>query len=179
MKKHSTTIITTLLLFLVLGVIVIILSAQAGAAYIPRTWDRTETRIEDMSRERVYEENIVKTSEAKVKASVEPIPIEGATYIGEATITHYCTELYKHACGLGHGVTASGRPVEAYVSCAVDPNVIPLGSTVILDYGDGELHYYRADDTGSGVDGNHVDLAVTYHDEALRLGLKRAKVWWK
>ena len=56
MKKHSTTIITTLLLFLVLGVIVIILSAQAGAAYIERTWDRNETRIEDMSRERTLDE---------------------------------------------------------------------------------------------------------------------------
>lgn len=62
MKKHSTTIITTLLLFLVLGVIVIILSAQADAAYIPRTWDRNETRIEDMSRERVWEETPSKYS---------------------------------------------------------------------------------------------------------------------
>lgn len=176
MKKHSTTIITTLLLFLVLGVIVIILSAQADAAYIPRTWDRNETRIEDMSRERVWKEP---KAAAMAVSYVEPVAIEGATYIGEATITHYCTELYKHACGLGHGITASGRPVEAYVSCAVDPNVIPLGSTVILDYGDGVLHYYRADDTGSGVDGNHVDLAVTYHDEAWDLGTKRAKVWWK
>lgn len=168
MKKYSTTIITTLLLFLVLGVIVIILSTQADAAYISRTWNRNATRIEDMSRERVYEE-----------PSIEPVSIEGATYIGEATISHYCTELYKHVCGLGQGITASGRPVEAYVSCAVDPTVIPLGSTVILDYGDGVLHYYRADDTGSGVDGNHVDLAVTYHKEAEQLGIKRAKVWWK
>ena len=176
MKEKSYQIIAAMLLLLAFGVIVIVLSSTANAAYIERTWDRNETRIEDMSRERVW---IDPKAAEKAVSYVEPVAIEGATYIGEATITHYCTELYKHACGLGHGITASGRPVEAYVSCAVDPNVIPLGSTVILDYGDGVLHYYRADDTGSGVDGNHIDLAVTYHDEAWDLGTKRAKVWWK
>ena len=29
----------------------------------------------------------------------------------------------------------------------------------------GEIHYYRADDVGGAVRGNHIDLCVDSHDE--------------
>lgn len=97
------------------------------------------------------------------------------------TVTHYCP--CKKCCGKdpdhpAYGITASGRKLNPGVSVGVDPSVIPLGSTVIADYGDGELHYYVADDTGSGVDGRHIDLAVTDHQTALNLGVRKATVYW-
>lgn len=95
----------------------------------------------------------------------------------DVTITFYCCELYPHICGTGNGITASGRRVTPYVSCAVDPDVIPLGSTVMLEY-NGEMVYLRADDTGGGVNGNHIDIAVKGHQEALSLGVKTADIWW-
>lgn len=95
------------------------------------------------------------------------------------TVSHYCCELYPHICGTGTGYTASGAPVQAGVSVAVDPKVIPLGSTVYVDYGDGVIHTYIAHDTGGAVKGNHIDVAVETHDEALRLGLRKAIVWWE
>ena len=93
------------------------------------------------------------------------------------TITFYCCEERPHICGTGSGITASGRRVTPYVSCAVDPAVIPLGSTIMIEH-NGEMVYLRADDTGSAVKGNHIDLAVTTHDEALSLGVKTADIWW-
>ena len=63
-----------------------------------------------------------------------------------------------------------------YVSVAVDPSVIQLGADVLVDYGDGEIYYYRADDTGPK--GNHIDLCVSSHEEALRLGVQTATVYW-
>ncbi len=94
---------------------------------------------------------------------------EGATLLGEFRLTYYCCERYKHICGDGTGLTASGRPVEAGHSIAVDPNIIPLGSRVWIDFGDGEgWHEYSADDTGSLVEGNHIDIAIGTHKEALR-----------
>ena len=42
----------------------------------------------------------------------------------------------------------------------------------------GEMVYLRADDTGSAVKGNHIDLAVTTHEDALSLGVKTADIWW-
>ena len=97
--------------------------------------------------------------------------------IEDVTITFYCCEEYAHICGTGNGITASGRRVTPYVSCAVDPDVIPLGSTVMLEY-NGEMVYLRADDTGGAVNGNHIDIAVPTHDFALSLGIQTADIWW-
>lgn len=92
-------------------------------------------------------------------------------YIGECTVTYYCCEPYAHICGDGDGLTATGIPVTPGV-VAVDPEVIPLGSTVITD---GQA--YLAADTGGAVRGNHVDIAVATHQEAEGLGTTTADVW--
>ena len=95
----------------------------------------------------------------------------------DVTITFYCCEERPHICGTGTGITASGRRVTPYVSCAVDPDVIPLGSTIMIEY-NGEMVYLRADDTGPAVNGNHIDIAVPTHDFALSLGIQTADIWW-
>mgnify|MGYP002796961110 FL=1 len=92
-------------------------------------------------------------------------------YIGECTVTYYCCEAYEHVCGDGDGLTATGIPVTPGV-VAVDPEVIPLGSTVIID---GQA--YLAADTGGTVRGSHVDIAVATHQEAEDLGVTTADVW--
>ena len=92
-------------------------------------------------------------------------------YIGECTVTYYCCEAYAHVCGDGDGLTATGLPVTPGV-VAVDPEVIPLGSTVIID---GQA--YLAADTGGAVRGSHVDIAVATHQEAEDLGVTTADVW--
>ena len=125
---------------------------------------------------------------AEVVAEALPLPavqeakpedkLQKANRIEGCTITYYCCELRPHICGTGNGITASGAPVEPGVSCAVDPSLIPLGSTVWVDYGDGELHEYIAQDVGAWVNGGHVDLAVATHDEALQMGRKTATVYW-
>lgn len=109
---------------------------------------------------------------------IEAALLAKSTKIEDVTVTHYCTELYPHICGTGDGITASGMRVAPYTTVAVDPDVIPLGSDVLVDYGDGVIHYYRADDVGAWVKGNHIDVAVKYHDEAEQLGVKTATVYW-
>lgn len=106
------------------------------------------------------------------RAQAEAYEAIGAyQYIGECTVTHYCCELYAHVCGDGDGLTTTGIPVTPGV-VAVDPEVIPLGSTVIID---GQA--YLAADTGGAVRGNHVDIAVATHQEASELGTRTAEVW--
>ena len=102
--------------------------------------------------------------------------------IENATITAYC--ICKKCCGKdeshpAYGITASGRPAEPYVSVAVDPFLIPLGSTVFIDYGDGVLQEFRADDTGGSVNGAHIDVCMTTHEEALEHGVQEARVYWE
>ena len=82
-------------------------------------------------------------------------------------------------CGKTDGITASGLRATPGVTVAVDPDVIPLGADVLVDYGDGTgLHYYRADDVGGAVKGNHIDLCVDSHERADELGRRQATVWW-
>ena len=52
-----------------------------------------------------------------------------------------------------HGRTASGEEAGPQ-SVAVDPSVIPLGSEIYID----GVGYRRADDTGGGVRGHHIDI---------------------
>ena len=89
-------------------------------------------------------------------------------YIGDYKLTHYCTERYAHICGTGSGLTATGTTVTTGRTIAVDPSVIPYGATVYIEgYG-----IRIAEDCGGSVNGNHIDIAVDTHSEALNLGTK-------
>lgn len=107
---------------------------------------------------------------------IEAALLAKAHVIEDCLITHY--DVCVECCGKTDGITASGVQATPYVTVAVDPDVIPLGSDVLVDYGDGEIHYYRADDVGGAVKGNRIDLCVATHDEALRLGNRTATVYW-
>lgn len=115
--------------------------------------------------------------EAAENEMIEAALLARSHKLEDVTITFYCCEARPHICGTGTGITASGRRVTPYVSCAVDPDVIPLGSTVMLEH-NGEMVYLRADDTGGAVNGNHIDIAVPTHDFALSLGVQTADIWW-
>ena len=110
------------------------------------------------------------------------LDLERLKQIENATVTAYC--ICKECCGKdeshpAYGITASGREAVPYLSVAVDSILIPLGSTVYLDYGDGELLQFRADDTGSGVAGAHVDICYPDHQTALEHGVQTARVYWE
>lgn len=116
-------------------------------------------------------------AEAEENYWIEKALLAKAHRIDNCKITYYCCERYSHICGTGDGLTAMGGRVLPGVSCAV-PKEIPLGSTIMIDWGDGELEYRRADDRGGGVKSDHIDLAVPTHKGALELGVKYATVYW-
>lgn len=95
--------------------------------------------------------------------------------IHNCAVTGYAPELvekYKHmnSDGKGNYLTASGQWVRRRCAVAVDPNVIPLGATVVI--GD---DVYLALDTG--VIGNVVDILMS-PEEALEFGVSYQDVWW-
>lgn len=114
--------------------------------------------------------------------AAEPVTYEDhfrdtGNMVEDCTITYYCAEQRPHICGTGDGLTATGTPVTPYWTCAVDPSVIPYGATVMVDWGE-SVAFYEAQDCGGAIGGNHIDLAVTTHAEALELGRKTATVYW-
>lgn len=107
----------------------------------------------------------------------EDIFRETANAISDCRITYYCAEEYAHICGTGDGITATGVPVTAGWTCAVDPDVIPYGAEVMIDYGD-SVAFYKAQDCGFAIRGNRIDLAVESHSEALERGVGIATVYF-
>lgn len=104
-----------------------------------------------------------------VESSSSEAVEETKTYLGDFTITYYCTENYPHICG-GGGTTASGTQVTPYQTAAVDTSVIPFGTKLYIE----GVGYRIAEDRGGAVKGNKIDLAVTTHGEALSLGVDRS-----
>jgi 3D (Asp-Asp-Asp) domain-containing protein len=72
------------------------------------------------------------------------------------------------------GITKLGTTATEFRTIAVDPKVIPLGSWVYID----GLGVYRAEDTGGSIKGYKVDLFMGSHEEAIRFGVKTAKVYF-
>ena len=126
-------------------------------------------RMRDMAVEQLGA--AVLQTEADKQARAEQAAYEAIgvyQYIGECTITAYCP--CEECCGRwADGLTATGLPAGPGV-VAVDPEVIPLGSTVIIDG-----QQYLAADTG--VTGKHVDVCLLDHAAAAEAGVRTAKVW--
>lgn len=96
--------------------------------------------------------------------------------LGEFKITAYCS--CRKCCGVwadnrpnGVVYTASGEKAEAGKTIAVDTSVIPFGTEVRI--GD---TVYTAQDTGSAVKGNVIDIYFDSHEEALKHGVKHLEV---
>lgn len=114
-------------------------------------------------------------------AEPEPEELEPVS-LGEFKMTAYCS--CSRCCGVwaenrpvdenGQEIvlTASGARAEAGKTIAVDPSVIPLGSTVII--GGQE---YTAQDTGGAIKGNRIDIYCDDHQEALNIGVFNAEVY--
>ena len=91
-------------------------------------------------------------------------------YLGEFTITHYC-DCYE-CCLKEDGITFTGTQATEGRTIAVDPNIIPLGSTVIIN--DQE---YIAEDIGGAIKQRRIDIFKNTHTEALNAGIVQADVW--
>ena len=122
-------------------------------------------------------ETIVTTTNEKIEQKSK----ENIVDLGEFVITSYC------ACSECCDEWATNRPVDANgniivigangtelqndYSVAVDPDVIPLGSTIIIN--DKE---YVAEDVGGEIKGNRIDLYKTNHVDAQNYGIQYANV---
>ncbi len=59
---------------------------------------------------------------------------------------------------------------------AVDPNIIPLGSTVLIYYEDELVGIFQAEDVGGDIKGNVIDMYFENHSDALEWGNKQCEV---
>ncbi|SDJ11258.1 peptidoglycan-binding protein [Natribacillus halophilus] len=129
-------------------------NAEAGA-------DEGSTESDEASAETTEET----TSNDNESSSESP---EGTTYQMEATA-------YTAECNGCSGITANGTDLRNDRNAnvvAVDPNVIPLGTTVHVE-GYGEA---VAADTGGAINGEKIDLHVPTKEEAMNFGRQNVEV---
>lgn len=91
--------------------------------------------------------------------------------LGEFVITAYCP--CEKCCGeYADGLTASGTVATEGRTCAVDPEVIPLGTEIEIDG-----VKYVAEDVGGAIKGNRIDICFNDHRSALQYGVKCREVF--
>nr|DAD85689.1 MAG TPA: lytic transglycosylase [Siphoviridae sp. ctP6113] len=156
---------------LIISIIILIIAILAVRA----AGVETEVRNEPSPVEEVAQ-LLPEPQEDYENEKIEAALLAKAHVIENCKVSHYdCCEA---CCGKSDGITETGVRATPGVTVAVDPDVIPMGSDVLVDYGDGEIHYYRADDVGGAIKGNHIDLCVGSHEEALTMGVRTATVYW-
>ncbi|MEF3302809.1 3D domain-containing protein [Paenibacillus sp. GYB003] len=68
-----------------------------------------------------------------------------------------------------YGITRSGSKAEEGRTVAVDPSIIPLGSTVLIE----GIGLRKAEDTGSAIKGARIDVFMNDLKEAVEFGVKK------
>jgi 3D (Asp-Asp-Asp) domain-containing protein len=115
---------------------------------------------------------------------VDVVTAPELTYLGKFRLTAYCS------CSKCCGKWAANRPVDDYgnelvlgssgtiltagYSIAVDPEVIPYGSIVVINGKE-----YKAQDSGGAIKGNSIDIYHSDHEAAKEFGVQYADVYLK
>ena len=117
-----------------------------------------------LMQETVFQSDPIATEEESVpETEAESVndTVPEMEYAGTFTLTAYCN--CRKCCGKwAGGPTASGLMPEAGRTIAVDPDVIPLGTIVYIE----GFGYFTAEDTGSAINGNRIDVYMGSHSEA-------------
>lgn len=158
-------------------------AAQAKAAAAAKAEAAAQAKADAEAKKKAEEE--AKTAETLITAPVAARSVSysaeylatdaikaNATALGSYKLTFYCPcEICNGALGVGQ--TASGAAPAEGRTIAVDSSIIPLGSRVYIEgYGT-----FIAEDTGSAIKNNKIDIFVSTHSRAEELGVQYANVY--
>ncbi|MBV7274220.1 hypothetical protein I6U48_15035 [Clostridium sp. PL3] len=151
---------------------------EALKAINERTLSKLNKEIKEqkelLSKANEKEQQLMASSAARDSRSSKGVTLSR----GMSSSSSYSRVLSMEATAYsGDGVTASGTATKrnsgGYSTIAVDPRVIPLGSTVYVEgYG-----YAVAEDTGGAIKGNLIDVFFHSESEAQGWGRRSVKVY--
>jgi len=110
-----------------------------------------------------------------IEVTAQPIETETKTEpilesLGVFELTAYCP--CDECCGKSDGITSTGTKAKAGRTIAVDPNIIPYGSKVVING-----HTYISEDCGCAIQNRRIDIFFDTHNEAVIFGRQQAEVF--
>lgn len=134
--------------------------------------------ITHSQKQQIENDKEIKTVETETDKEVDTQAAKPVS-LGEFKLTAYCScEIccgkwaYNRPNGIVYG--AIGEELKEGYSIAVDPNVIPYRTEVIIN---GKT--YKAQDCGGAIKGNRIDIYFEDHNDALEHGVQYAEVFVK
>lgn len=118
---------------------------------------------------------VIETEKAEETESATQEPPKPPTI--NVIATHYtascegCLGITKNGTDVRNTIYSGGKRI-----IAVDPDTIPLNSTVQVTYEDGTTFKAVAADVGGKIKQHHIDVLVASESEAYRLGRQQATV---
>lgn len=117
-------------------------------------------------------QGIARADSQSTSNSTDLSNVDRGKSLGVFEITGYCACSECTSKENPDGVTASGAIATANHTIAVDPSVIPLGTTVLINGKE-----YTAEDTGGAIQGKRIDMYFNTHQEALNWGRQSIEVF--
>jgi len=165
-----------IILIFVLVLIITTMSWQLDKAY------------ENEPIEPVYISIYVNTLEKDLKATQDQLDVHGDIinelqkenselqeevdeFLDKWSMGEFEATAYTLAEGNGDGVTSVGVVPKPNRTIAVDPDVIPYGSKVIVNGQD-----YIAEDTGGDIQGKRLDIFMSNREQALNFGRRKVEI---
>lgn len=138
---------------------------------VEATAERYQNENVALRSELAHKQAIIQTKQNEILVlheAIEKTTTNRMKYLGQFTLTFYAREQFPNSNA------ASGVKPVVGVTCAVDPSVIPLGQPVYID----GFGVRFAQDTGSSIVGNRIDVFVDTISEAYQLGVRRKVDVW-
>jgi len=115
---------------------------------------------------------VLSAAEAGTKVTRDGVTFKARKVLKNVTLTAYSAGVESTGKDESHpqyGITASGTKVTEGRTIAVDPDVIPLGWWVYIE----GIGFRRAEDKGSAIKGNKIDIYYDSEAKAERFGKKK------
>lgn len=171
MKKPDISRVLEWAMFIVIIGLLIVLTSAVVALAISLFSSNAEAKAPYKGEPPVFEDKLPgedKPAEGSAELTIgEPL--------GEFKLTAYCP--CAKCCGKTDGITATGTLAEEGRTIAVDPAIIPYGSTVTIYFADGTSHTYTAEDCGGAIKENRIDVFFDDHQAAREFGVQTAYVY--
>ena len=161
--------------------VLITIAIIIGCIYEKQQYKTTIHKLEEVKQQLSETKQHIesqKTIETETDKEVDAQAVKPVS-LGEFKLTAYCPCVKccgKWANNRPNGVVygAIGEELKEGYSIAVDPEVIPYKTEVIIN---GKI--YKAQDCGGGIKGSEIDIYFEDHDAALEFGVQYAEVFIK